>query len=94
VTVAITIFATAAGVTALLYYVVRMQAPNRRVKRTSSGDGSWSADNGYDAGVSGHHHQVASADHSASDHSGASSGSDGSGGDVGGGGDGGGGGND
>jgi hypothetical protein len=85
VTDAMIIFGIAVGVTALFCYVVVEQSQNRRVNRTSSGDSSWSADTGYDAGASGHHQHGASADHSGSDHSG--------GGDGGGGG-GGGGGND
>ena len=86
-----TIFAIAAGVTALFCYVVVRQSQSRRVHRTSSGDSPWSADTGYDARDSGHHHHGASADHSASDHSGPSGDGDSSGGGDGGG-DGGGGG--
>jgi hypothetical protein len=92
VTGATTIFGIAVGVTALLCYVVVRQSQNRRVNRTSAGDSSWSADTGYDALDSGHHHG-ASADHSGP--SGDSSGGDSSGGgDGGGGGDGDGGGSD
>jgi hypothetical protein len=87
-------FRNCVGVTALLCYVVTRQSQNRRVSRTSSGDSSWSADTGYDAGDSGHHHHGASADHSGSDHSGPSGGGDSSGGGDAGGGDGGGGGSD
>ena len=83
-----TIFAIAAGMTALFCYVVVRQSPHRRVNRTSSGDSTWSADSGYDTGDSGHHHHGAGADHSASDHSGPSG--DVGGGDSSGGGDGGG----
>ena len=95
VTEAMTIFAIAAGATALLCYGVVRQSQSRRVNRTSSGDSPWSADTGYDARDSGHHHRGASADHSASDHSGPSGDGDssggGDGGGDGGGGDGGGG---
>jgi hypothetical protein len=95
VTDAMTIFAIAAGLTALFCYVVVRQSQHRRVNRTSSGDSAWSADSGYDTGDSGHHHLSASADHSGSGHSGPSGdagGGDSSGGsDSGGGGDGGGG---
>ena len=87
VTDAMIIFGIAVGVTALFCYVVVGQSQNRRVNRTSSGDSSWSADTGYDAGDSGHHHHGASADHSGP--SGDSGGGDSSdGGDAGGGGDG------
>jgi hypothetical protein len=92
VTGAMTIFEIAVGVTALLCYMGIRQSPNRRVKRTSSGDSSWSVDTGYDAGASGHHYHGASADHLGSDHSSPSG--DSGGGDGGGDGDGGGGGSD
>jgi hypothetical protein len=96
VTDAMTVFGIAAGLTALLCYVVVRQSQNRRVNRTSSGDSSWSADTGYDARDSGHHHHGVSADHAGSDHSGPSgdSGSGDGGGGDGGGGDGGGGGSE
>jgi hypothetical protein len=97
VTEAMTIFAIAVGVTALFCYGVVRQSQSRRVNRTPSGDSPWSADSGYDARNSGHHHHGASADHSASDHSGPSGdagGGESSGGGDGGGGDGGGGGGD
>jgi hypothetical protein len=91
VTGAMTIFGIAVGVTALLCYVAVRQSQNRRANRTSSGDSAWSADTGYDARDSGHHHHGASADHSGP--SGDSGGGYSSGGgDAGGGGDGGGGG--
>jgi uncharacterized membrane protein YgcG len=96
VTDAMTIFGIAAGLTALLCYVVVRQSQNRRVNRTSIRRQLMVGRYRHDARDSGHHHHGVSADHAGSDHSGPSgdSGSGDGGGGDGGGGDGGGGGSD